>query len=95
MATAEDTFNAMRDPKFSLRLTLCTYSDKDLETVLDELRTTLDEEPYIDDEGVSIYYSLTLAELTAEIFCLGCTYSRLEENHGIEHPFDYEVQVVY
>ncbi len=87
-----DTFNELKYGRYRLIITLNPSSDEEVDIILDGMRTTLDDEGIITEDGDQIFNGLDLNELTAEIFCLGTCYERISEENGIDHPFDYIVE---
>lgn len=73
-----------------LKLVLTPDSEEDLETIIDNLRTTLDREQIIDAEGDTYIEIQNDVELAQESFCLGMVFAELEED-GIASPFFVEV----
>lgn len=94
MNSVETTFNILKNHRYKLTIDIMPNSDKESDIIIDNMRTTLDIEPTILDTGEVVYYSLTLEQLVAEVFCLGVVFSEIESNHNIVCPFDYSVERV-
>lgn len=73
-----------------LRLVLTPATPDDADVIIENLRTTLDEEPIIDHEGDIWLHVQSDHELMMESFCLGMLYSELEDD-GLEDPFFLDV----
>lgn len=73
-----------------LKIQLFPEDDDSLNAILDGMRSTVDREPIVDENGVTFIEILSDTELMAESFCLGMCYSELEED-GIADPFSVEV----
>lgn len=74
-----------------LKLEIWPECEDDINDILDGLRTTIDREPIIDQDGNAYTEILNDEELMRESFCLGVVYREIEDNTGIEMPFTIEI----
>ena len=74
-----------------LKLEIWPEHDYEVDIILDGLRTTIEREPIVTDDGASYTEILSDEELMMESFCLGAAYRNIEEEHGIEMPFTIEI----
>ncbi len=74
-----------------LKISLWPESDEDVDVILDHMRTTIDREPIVDEQGDSYVEIFSDEELLREAFCLGAAFQRCEAETGIECPFVVEV----
>jgi hypothetical protein len=73
-----------------LKITLNPTDIRDLDAIINGLRTTIEREPIVDAEGDTYVQLYSDAELMEESFCLGLCFAELEEQ-GIDDPFFIEV----
>jgi hypothetical protein len=73
-----------------LKTVIMPEEKEDIDPIIDGLRTTIDREPIIDEEGDAYIEILSDEELMLEAFCLGCCYERLTAE-GFDDPFMIEI----
>lgn len=75
---------------FYLVVDLQPATEEDLEVLLNEMRTTREEEPVLLDR-FTVIGPLDVHELGEEMFMLGTCFERIETQHDIVFPFDFVV----
>jgi hypothetical protein len=65
-------------------------TDDELDQIVNGLRTTIEREPIVAENGISYTLIENDEELMNESFCLGLCYMELEQQ-GIEYPFEIGV----